>query len=262
MSSATCPPDPATAGWSPPVCWTRRATGKTIDGDFEGGAKPGAGNQIELQVAGRGGVPEDARVVIINVTSVAADDRGFVTVHPCLPTRPLASSLNFVAGVNRPNEIIAQLDADGKLCVYNNKSTHLVVDVVGWLPESAGYTAVEPARIVDTRPTGDTIDDVLQRGGRLAADSELVVKIAGRAGVPMDAKSAVINLTAIGATQQGFFTVYDCEGTRPTASSMNYVAGVNGANELIAGLNADGEICVYTSRSMHLAIDVVGYTTD
>jgi hypothetical protein len=47
--------------------------------------------------------------------------------------RPNASSLNYVAGVNGANELIARLDADGKLCLYTNQSIDLIVDVVGWL---------------------------------------------------------------------------------------------------------------------------------
>ncbi len=249
-------------GLTPARLLDTRSTGETIDGQFEGGTKPGPGNQIELQVAGRGGVPADARAVIVNVTSVAAGERGFVTVHPCLPTLPVVSSLNFTAGTNRANEVIAQLDGDGKLCVYNNKSTHLLVDVVGWLPEGSGYNPVSPARLVDTRATGETIDGLQEGDGIRPADSELVVKVADRAAVPADATGVVVNVTAIGATQNGYITVYDCEGTRPTASSLNYVAGVNSPNEVIAGLNADGEFCVYTLRSIHIAVDVVGYTTD
>ena len=86
--------------------------------------------------------------------------------------------------------------------------------------------------------------------------------MANRAEVPDSATAVVVNITAIGATQKGFITVYDCEGARPAASSLNYVAGVNSPNELIAGLNADGEICVYTLHSIHIAVDVVGYITD
>ena len=256
------PAESGYGGLTPARLLDTRPTGETTDGDFEGGVKPGAGNQLELQVAGRGRVPADARVVIVNITSVAADSPGFVTVHPCLATRPVVSSLNFTAGTNRANEVIAQLDADGKLCVFNNKSTHLVVDVVGWLPAGAGYTAVSPARLVDTRTTGETIDGSQEAGGIRPADSELVVPVANRAEVPDSATAVVVNITAIGATQKGFITVYDCEGARPAASSLNYVAGVNSPNELIAGLNADGEICVYTLHSIHIAVDVVGYITD
>ena len=58
---------------------------------------------------------------------------GFVTVHPCLATMPLASSLNYVPGVNGGNEIVAQLDTNGQLCVYTSAATHLTVDVVAYL---------------------------------------------------------------------------------------------------------------------------------
>lgn len=36
-------------------------------------------------------------------------------------------------------------------------------------------------------------------------------------------------------------------------------SGVNGANELIASLDADGKVCLFTSQSTHLIVDVVGH---
>ena len=46
---------------------------------------------------------------------------------------------------------------------------------------------------------------------------------------------------------------------RPNASAINYVAGVNGANEIIARLGGAGQLCVYTSTNSHFILDVVGY---
>ena len=86
-----------------------------------------------MQIAGRGDVPVEATAVVINVTAVGADGVGFVTVHPCVDPRPNASSVNYVAGINSANELIAQLAADGTLCMYSSESTHLLVDVVAYI---------------------------------------------------------------------------------------------------------------------------------
>jgi hypothetical protein len=51
-----------------------------------------------------------------------------------LTTRPLASSLSYSAGSNRANELIVELDARGKICLYTDQATHLIVDVVGYAP--------------------------------------------------------------------------------------------------------------------------------
>ena len=55
---------------------------KTIDGLFQGIGKQNAGATVELQVAGRGGVPGDAEAAFLNVTAIDPDGFGYVTVYP------------------------------------------------------------------------------------------------------------------------------------------------------------------------------------
>lgn len=43
---------------------------------------------------------------------------------------PIASSLTCAMGVNVANEIVAELDPGGELCVFTDASTDLLVDVV------------------------------------------------------------------------------------------------------------------------------------
>ena len=71
--------------------------------------------------------------MVMNVTAVGAEGTGCVTVHPCVPDRSNASSLNCVSGVNGANELIALLDAAGQVCLYTSERTHLLVDVVAYL---------------------------------------------------------------------------------------------------------------------------------
>ncbi|MFT4659712.1 MAG: hypothetical protein ACI8V4_003913, partial [Ilumatobacter sp.] len=105
----------------------------TIDGQDAGVGARSAGTQYELQIAGRNDIPVGVESVVINVTAVQAEARGFVTVHPCEPTLPLASNLNHVPFVNGGNEIVAKLDSDGKLCLFTSQTAHLTADVAGYL---------------------------------------------------------------------------------------------------------------------------------
>jgi hypothetical protein len=234
-----------------------RPNGFTFDGQSEGGAKPQAGDTEFLTVAGRGSVPADAAAVIVNVTAVAAERTGFVTVDPCGAEIPVASSLNFVAGVNRGNEIIASVDSEGDICLFVSANVHLTADVVGFLPAGTDLTPVEPGRILDTRLNGSTVDGAFVGDDKRAPGSQFVLQVTGRGGVPVDATSAVINVTAVGAEGNGFVTVHPCITPRPVASSLNHVAGVNGGNEIIARLSATGTICLFTSARTHLTVDVV-----
>jgi regulation of enolase protein 1 (concanavalin A-like superfamily) len=103
------------------------------------GGKPLAGGDapLELQVTG-GAVPTGAKAAILNVTSTQATmAEGFVTVFPADEARPLASNLNVLPGVNVPNLVMVKLSGAGKVKLYTNVgSTHLVVDVVGYYPDS------------------------------------------------------------------------------------------------------------------------------
>ena len=110
---------------------TRPGT-KTVDGQFAGtGLRPGT-SVLELDVAGRGGVPGDAAAVALNVTVTQPTAAGFVTVYPCGVDIPAASNLNFVAGDTIPNAVIAKLGTNGRVCLYTNVATHLIVDVTGY----------------------------------------------------------------------------------------------------------------------------------
>jgi hypothetical protein len=54
-------------------------------------------------------------------------------VYPTGTTRPLASNLNFVAGQTIPNLVIAKIGSGGRVSIFNNLgSTVVVADVQGW----------------------------------------------------------------------------------------------------------------------------------
>jgi hypothetical protein len=175
-----------------------------------------------------------------------------------LPTVPNTSSLNFDAGVVRANEIVAQLNEFGELCVFTSAATHLAVDVSAYLPPGAIESA-GPARLLDTRSTGMTVDGAFQGGGTAAAGTTTELVVAGRAGIPDEVKAVVVNVTAIRPSDRGFVTVDGCGDPRPTASSLNHEPGVNTPNEIIAGVSDDGTICLFNNVATDLAVDVVAF---
>ena len=215
------------------------------DGLFYGTGPVPAGGTIQVPVAGRGGVPVDAKAVVANVTVVGAASPGFVTVFPC-GTRPGTSSVNYLAGEAVANEVIAKLSPVGSICVYAHSAVNVIVDVAGYVPVSSDYVALTPARLIDTRPTP------------VAAGKFIEVPVAGRGGVAVDAKAVVANVTVVGAAIPGFVTVFPC-GTRPGTSSVNYLAGEAVANEVIAKLSPVGSICVYAHSAVNVIVDVAGY---
>jgi alpha-tubulin suppressor-like RCC1 family protein len=114
-----------------------------------------------------------------------------------------------------------------------------------------------PARLFESRAGLKTVDGKQQGSGRRGAGSVTEVVVAGRGGVPKGAGSAVLNVTAVNPVSRGFVTVYPC-GTRPDASSLNYVPGAAVANGVIAKLSSKGTVCVFTNQEIDLVVDVTG----
>ena len=106
----------------------------TVDGQFSNVGIVGPGAFVEVQVAGRGGVPADATGAVLNVTATDGTGTGYVTVWPCSGPPPNSSTVNFVAGAPRANASISMLSSDGTVClVVQEASAQLIVDVNGHL---------------------------------------------------------------------------------------------------------------------------------
>lgn len=205
---------------------------RILDSRADGVRGPGT---TELQVAGRGGVPVDAAAVVLNVTAVGPAGAGFVTVYPCGEV-PLASNLNFGAGQTVANTVLTKVSSEGKVCVYSNVATHLVVDVNGAFEESSDLVLWAPTRLLDTRSHG---------GPR-----------SGTTQVPIDARAVMLNVTVVGPGAAGFVTVYPCGSPPPLASNVNFVAGQTVANAALAQIGAGGTVCIYSNVTTDLVVDV------
>ena len=230
----------------------------TADGQFAGGGmRPQYGTQ-ELAVVGRVGVAGTVSTVVLTVTVDAARQPGHVTVYACGGERPVASNLNYAAGQTVANTVVTRVGADGAVCVYTHGATDLVVDITGWLATSVFTPLAAPARLLDTRSSEPTVDGQFAGLGRRPARATLQLPAAGRASVPADASSVLLNVTAVGAGT-GFVTVHAPGGERPLASNLNYVDGQTVANATIVRVGAGGQICVHTSGNTHLIVDVVGW---
>lgn len=206
-----------------------------------------AGQTVTVRVAGRAGVPADARAVALNVTAVDAGDVGFVSVMPCTGRSavPSTSNLNFAAGQTVANSVVTALSSRGEVCVYASAPLHLLVDVVGSF--DGGFSEVAPTRLLDTR-----------RAGVAGAGSITRVRVAGRAGVPSSASAAVLNVTAVDPLAPGYLTVYPCGGSPPNASNVNYTPGQVVPNAVVSRMSSNGEVCIFTSATTHLLVDVAG----
>lgn len=236
-----------------------RDIGETFDDQFEAIGMPGAGNHVQVQIGGRGKVPTQTTVALY-VAAVTPSATGYVTIWDCVGAAPLASSLNHVAGVNRGNEVLVKTGPNGEVCIHTSDDVHVTADLVGYIPDFQNWTPLDlPARMLDTRDIGETIDDQFEAVGMTTAGGTLMLDLGGRGDIPADAHTVVVNLTAIQPADVGYVTAHPC-GDLPNAASLNYVPGVNGGNEIVASLDDQGRLCLYTSTAVHLSADVTGFT--
>ena len=238
-----------------------RAGSWTVDGISAGVGRVPAKSTRRLDVAGRGAVPTSADSVFLNVTVVGPDGAGYLTVFPCDETRPLAASLTYAAGDVISNATFAALDATGDVCIYTERASDVVVDVTGYGLPDEPLRSLVPTRLLDSRVGTATVDGAHASIGRLGSRSTHTLDVAGRGGVPADAKSVLLNVTAVGPSGSGFVTVYPCGATRPLAASLTYATGDVIGNGVLAKVAADGTVCLYTERATDLVVDVTGYVS-
>jgi|GEM_PF-2192962 len=196
--------------------------------------------------------------VSMNVAVTETDGPGFVTVYPC-GTRPTASSLNFTTGQTIANAVISQVSGAGEVCFYSSVAAHVVVDVNGWFATGSKLTTVNPARVLDTRPSeADGLRSVPKL--KVGPASPLQVKVADLTGLvrASDVAGVSLNVTVTESAGPGFVTVYPC-GTRPTASSLNFTTGQTIPNAVISQVSGAGEVCFYSSVPTHLIVDLNGW---
>ena len=106
----------------------------TVDGQQSNVGRRTAASTSEVQVAGRGNVPTDAVAANVNVVAINAAAPGFLTLYPCGSARPEASTLNYATGQTIANGATIKLGTGGKICVYSDQATDLIVDVTGFIP--------------------------------------------------------------------------------------------------------------------------------
>jgi uncharacterized protein (DUF1501 family) len=229
----------------------------TRTGNGAPAAKIGPGGVVDLQVLGRGGVPNAGNVgaVAMNVTVDGPDSESFVTVWPKGDPLPDASNLNMQPGQTVPNLVVAKVGAGGQISLRNAfGSTDLLADVLGWFPTGTGLQAVSPVRILDTR-TGNGAPAV-----PLGPQQTLELQVGSRGGVPPAASAVVMNVTATDASALGYVTVWPAGVARPDASNINTTPGRTSPNLVIVRLGTDGKVDLFNSAgSVDLIADVMGY---
>ena len=213
------------------------------------GLDPGASVTVPLPA----GVASDASAVAVNVTSVGAVRRGFLTGYAAGAAPAATSFLNpDGTGSARAASVILPVSANG-LTIASSAGGHVIVDLVGWFTgvsaasSSSGlFVAVAPTRLLDTR---SDLPRVWPGGTR-----EVAAPVAGAAAV-------VTNVTSVEADGVGFVTAYPAGTALPPTSSLNAAhRNATTPNLAITSVSTRGT-AYYASRGTDLVVDLTGYFT-
>lgn len=195
------------------------------------------------------------KALVINVTAANAAAPGYMVAMPSggSPVGTEHSTVNFNPAAPAANTAIVPVGPDGSVAVYTTASTHILIDVVGYITDSSAtntttgmFQAVTPTRVYDTR-------------GFLAfaPGESRTVALNSAPGVAPNASAVSSNLTVTGPTAVGYLTVYPV--TEPLTSNLNFGAGDTVANGALLRLGPNGTVVAKMSEAGHLLIDINGF---
>ena len=201
--------------------------------------------------------------MIINVTATNTTAWSYLTLWPS-GTEPNTSNLNWTSSNQTiANRIIVQLSVTGTINISNAfGSTDVIVDISGYFtgPTSTtggtSYTAINPIRILDTRPNSGYIG----QGINLLSGASLSLQISGVNGVPITTTAAAINVTVTDTNAGGYLSITPTNSV--STSDVNWTnSGQSVANIDIATLSSSGSIVITNGSpmSVDVVVDLLGY---
>ncbi|MCU1445813.1 MAG: N-acetylmuramoyl-L-alanine amidase [Frankiales bacterium] len=228
-------------------------------------ARLGAGGVVDLLVAGREGVPLDARAVVLNVTGVDPSAATDIRVYPTpvvLSPVPQVSNLNLLQGVTRANLVTVPIGNDGKVRLRNSAgAVSLLADLAGYYAPAASstFTPADPTRLLDTRSQIGTT-----RTDRLGPGEFVDLAVTGDSSpVPLGASAVALTVTAVSPTTSTDVRAYPTpfvDTAPPRASNINAGPGAPVPNVVIVRLGQDGRVRLRNQAgSVHLLADLAGW---
>ena len=119
------------------------------------------------------------------------------------------------------------------------------------------HTLAAPCRAVDTRDPDGPLG-----GPPIAAASSRAFVLAGVCGIPVTAKSVVLNVAVTAPSDRGDLRLFPGGTAPPLVSAINYAEGQTRSNNAIIPLGTAGDVVVLSDQptgEVHLILDVSGW---
>ena len=212
------------------------------------GSGLGDGGRLDVDVG------PGTSAAVLNVTATETTGPGFITVWSGDGPRPVASNLNVERpGQTIPNLVIAPVSSGGRVSVFAQTATHLVIDLLGTFTTDAApdsddglFRPIAPHRLVDTREHTNT---------RLTGGYRSDITVG-------DGQAVFVNLTATEASLPGYLTAWPAATPWPGTSNLNVTRSWQTIPNLaLVRLGAGGRMSVQAQHTTQLVADVAGTFT-
>jgi glucose/arabinose dehydrogenase len=222
---------------------------------------------IDVQVPNPG-----VRAVLVNLSLDQTTAAGYVQAWPARSRRPQTAVINAEAAGQVVSNAAVLPVTNGRIVLYTQASTHVIVDVLGYYSPPGGptndgrFVALPPLRRADTREAvGSTLPGG-QPNAFTAVGDHIDVTFPGTAGIPNDGtvEAVAFILAAVSSPSDvpGHVTTYPSGATRPNAANVT-ASGRGDArpNLVIVPLGADGKVSIQRVAVSDVTVDVAGYVT-
>lgn len=197
------------------------------------------------------------KALVVNVTADGANEAGFMIAIPDGGNAAGAqhSTVNYAANSAAANTAIVPAGPGGAVAVYTTASTHIIVDVVGYITDGTAtntttglFQVITPYRAFDTRHAPLT---------PFAPTEARTIALNTAPGVATNASAVSSNLTVVDPAASGFLTVYPL--VEPATSNLNFGPGQTVANGALLRLSPTGAVVARMNQAGHVLIDINGF---
>jgi hypothetical protein len=232
-------------------------------GESGGAAQLAAGGSLAVTVAGFDGVPTDATSVVVNVTALNTTAPGYLTTYNSDNSDPNVAAVGVRAGISTNQTDTIPVSSTGQVSVANHSSAPLdvVMTLMGYYTGSTDTSAGDTygnapwVKIVDTTSGLGTPQAQVPAGG------SVTVQVSGQGGIAAGADTAVVQLSALNATDSGYLTAYAAGTSDPGASLLFYDSSMTYRDLAYVPLSSAGQLTIanHGSAAVDLAVVTRGY---
>jgi hypothetical protein len=220
-------------------------------------------------------VPASATAVTGNLTVTGETASGLIALGPTMTATGDTTTLNFVVGENRANNVTVALGPGGTLAAVYRSSTagasvNVIFDATGYFTADATgstYHSLAPGRVQDSRAGSGHIGLAGKFKNRIVRSisiSGVTARGWSSALVPASAVAVTANVTVTNATSDGYVALGPTMTSTPKTSTVNTKKGKNTANGLTVALKSGKVAAVWvgtTGSSADVILDITGYFT-